>query len=115
MYVSNTLAGTSVQTYFESDGDLKKGRIYYKIFNGGCFKYSLMISNTTDSTFGIRSDCNFKCGEWKIHSIKAGRVSDCAMETASEPEKTIFGGHPNNEGGRVWAESLYEYVKNIII
>jgi len=45
MCVSNTLAGTSVQTYFESDGDLKKGRIYYKIFNGGCFKYSLMISN----------------------------------------------------------------------
>lgn len=86
MYVSNTLAGTSVQTYFKSDGNIKTGRVYYKIFKGGCFNYSIMFSNTTDSTFGERSDCNLKCGEWKIHSLKAGKVSDCSMKNAVEPD-----------------------------
>ena len=92
MYVSNSLAGTSVQTYFESDGTIKIGRIYYKIFKGGLFNYSIMFSNITDSTFGLRSDCNLKCGKWKIHSLKAGVVSDCSMENAMEPEsfKEIF-------------------------
>ena len=86
MYVSNTLAGTSVQTYFKSDETIKTGRIYYKIFKGGSFNYSIMFSNTTDSTFGAHSDCNLKCGEWKIHSLKAGTVSDCSMENATEPQ-----------------------------
>ena len=36
-YRSNTLAGSSNQTFFISDGQPHESRIYYKIFAGGKF------------------------------------------------------------------------------
>jgi len=62
----------------------------------------LFINNYIKNSISNETDGYFDCCE-------------VLSESKAEPEKTIFGGHPNNEGGRVWAESLYEYVKNIII
>ena len=69
-YVSNTFAGSASQSFFESDGGRKKARVYYKMFEGGKFDYSLLYSNITDSTFadGSHSVCNMNLEEWEIYS-----------------------------------------------
>lgn len=87
-YTSNTLAGTSNQSFFYSDGERKKGRIYYKIFAGGKYNYSLVFSGLIDSTYsdGSHSVCNTICKMWKIHSLKVGKTAICEIGKASEPE-----------------------------
>lgn len=72
-YVSNTLAGTSNQMYFSTNYEVKKGRIYIKPFSYGIYEYSLMFSDTIDSTYadGSISVANETCGDWTIHSLKA--------------------------------------------
>ena len=90
-YTSNTLAGTSNQSFFYSDGALKRGRVYYRIFHGGKFGYSLMFSGLIDSTYsdGSHSVCNIRCKEWRIHSLKVGRAFECAVGKASEPDEFV--------------------------
>lgn len=88
-YVSNTLAGSSNQLFFESNDEVvHTGRMYYKIFQGGLWEYSLLFSNIIDSTYaeGKDSHCNLLCDEWTILSLKAGKVSCCGIEEACEPE-----------------------------
>ena len=87
-YVSNTLAGTSCQTYFESDEEVKRGRVYYKLFKSGTFEYSLLFSNTTDGTVGEGRNkvCNIPFEEWRIHSMRVGIVSYCDMMNVTEPD-----------------------------
>lgn len=87
-YVSNTLSGSATQSFFISDGSVKKSRVYYKLFAGGSYEYSLLYSNITDSTFadGSVSVCNMELGEWKIHSLRVGIVKACDMENATTPE-----------------------------
>lgn len=72
-YVSNTLAGTSNQTYFdfsatEAKNGFATGYAFYKIFKSGNFNYSLFFSNTVDGTFsdGGFTKCNYPCGKWQI-------------------------------------------------
>lgn len=70
-FVSNTLAGSSSQSFF--DGDTKNvmtGKVFYKIFVGGTYDYSLLFTNITDSTFsdGSHSHRNMICDEWEIES-----------------------------------------------
>lgn len=68
-YTSNTLAGSSNQYYFEMQkGEVKTGRVFYKIFCGGEYDYSFLFSNVIDSTYadGSKSCRNFLCGEWQI-------------------------------------------------
>jgi len=67
-YVSNTLGGTGNQVHFGSNGSVRTGRIYYKVFAGGKYRYSLLFSNTIDSTYKpeYHSQRNLVCDEWEI-------------------------------------------------
>ena len=74
-YTSNTYAGSGNQLYFSTDGKISCGRVYYKISAGGKYNYSILYSNTIDSTFadGSKSYCNLDCKEWQIINAKIGR------------------------------------------
>lgn len=72
-FVSNTVAGSGNQKFFNlEDGEVKCGRVFYKITVGGEFNYSLLFSNIMDSTFadGSESHKNLICNSWQIHSAK---------------------------------------------
>ena len=62
-YTSNTLAGSSNQSYFLSDNTVQTGRVFYKVFAGGRYNYSFMFTNVIDSTYadGTHSKANIKC------------------------------------------------------
>ena len=81
-YSSNTYAGSANQLYFSTNGEVCVGRVYYKISVGGEYEYSILFSNTIDSTYsdGKVSQKNLVCGEWKIHSAKIGRCSKMSNE-----------------------------------
>ncbi len=103
-YSSNTLAGSGNQTFFWSKDPeaLQKGRVYYKIFAGGSFHYSLLYTNITDGTFadGSHSRCNRVLDPWQIHSLQVAVVQSCTEEPAcfipltfgGKTEKTVSPG-----------------------
>ncbi len=73
---SNTYAGSGNQLLFgTNEGEVRTGRVFYKISAGGEYNYSLLFSNTMDSTYadGSVSHCNLICDEWFIHSARIGR------------------------------------------
>ena len=54
-----------------------------------------------------------------IHNELKDKVDflfDCVpvLGKKDEPHMSIYGGHPNDEGGRVWAEALYSEIKKYI-
>lgn len=74
-YVSNTLGGSSNQFFFGLNaGEIKTGRVFYKIFSGGEYNYSFLFSNIIDGTYadGAESWANLICDEWEILSAKVG-------------------------------------------
>ncbi len=76
-YVSNTLAGTSNQLYFNNaaaGGAASEGMMFYKATVGGEFEYSLLFSNSIDSTYanGQSGVPNLKMTDFDILSIKIG-------------------------------------------
>ena len=86
-YISNTSAGSGNQFYFTMDkSEIRTGRIFYKIFVGGSFDYSLLFSNTIDSTFsdGSKSYKNLVCNKWHIHHASVGKC-----KCISDFEKTL--------------------------
>ena len=94
-FVSNTLAGSSNQCFFMSDGQTHKGRVFYKIFEKGEYNYSFLFTNTIDSTFsdGSVSRKNMVCGEWMIESLKVACCSGINNDIPQETFKTVtFGG-----------------------
>ena len=77
-YTSNTCASSANQHIFTLDkNEVKTGRVFYKIFSGGEYDYSLLFSNILDSTYsnGDESHKNLICSEWTIHSAMVGRCS----------------------------------------
>ena len=80
-YVSNTLAGSGNQHFFINEAPelVQTGRIYYKLFSGGEYNYSLLFSNIIDSTFadGSKSHKNIVCDSWKIERAALCIVPDC--------------------------------------
>lgn len=76
-YTSNTLAGSSNQSYFLSDNTLQIGRVFYKVFAGGRYNYSFMFTNVIDSTYadGSHSKANIKCKNWIIKGVKV-KIAD---------------------------------------
>ena len=87
-YVSNTTGGSGNQTFFCVNGaEVHRGRVYYKIYAGGCFSYSLMFSNVLDSTFadGSETRCNMSGDEWKIQKVSVGICRECDGEMVSVP------------------------------
>ena len=83
-FVSNTSAGSGNQMLVksENENEIKTGRLFYKVNNGGEYEYSFLFSNIADSTFsdGKLSHCNLICGGWTIHSLSAGVCSTCCAD-----------------------------------
>lgn len=98
MYSSNTLAGSGNQHYFlTQDNKVHKGRIYFKLFAGGSYNYSLLFSNIIDCTYadGKSSYCNLICSEWELVQVTVGVCRECSAEEAVNPETVhiiTFGG-----------------------
>ena len=98
-YTSNTIAGSGNQHFFlTGDNEIHRGRIYYKIFAGGTYHYSLLFSNIMDSTFadGSVSHCNLICDEWEIIEASLGVCKTGSMAVCEEPERVAamrFGGN----------------------
>lgn len=81
-FSSNTIAPSSNQSWFQGDGNVHKGRIFYKIFAGGKYNYSFMFTNTIDSTFsdGSHSSADLICDSWDIITLSiyiSKTVSNC--------------------------------------
>lgn len=97
-YGSNTLAGSGNQyVFFPEDDEVHTGRIYYKVFAGGTYRYSLLFTNMVDSTYsdGSVSHCNLICDEWELVSASVGVCEECSMENAGEVKNSkalTFGG-----------------------
>ena len=85
-FSSNTLAGSGSQHHFFSDNPSAEqvGRIYYRVFHGGTYRYSLLFSNTIDSTFanGDHSYQGYLCGEWTITRLSVGLTDHCSEQEA---------------------------------
>lgn len=83
-YVSNTLAGSGNQYFFINENETKTqtGRVFYKIFSSGKYRYSFLFSNTIDSTYsdGSVSNKNRICDEWYIESARIAVCDDCNCE-----------------------------------
>lgn len=95
-FVSNTYAGSGNQLYFGTNGEIRTGRIFYKISVGGRYRYSILFSNIIDSTFedGSVSHANLICDSWHIYRMKIGRSKDICAEVSGLQE-VYFNG--NNE------------------
>ncbi len=93
-FVSNTLAGSSNQSFFYSDEEVTVGRVFYKMFAGGEFNYSFLFSNTIDSTFsdGTHSHRNLVCDEWEIISASVCVTKNADVETCGEFKEITFDG-----------------------
>jgi lysophospholipase L1-like esterase len=92
IFTSNTLAGSGNQCFFTSDGNTaSRCRIFYKIFCGGEYEYSFLISNIIDSTFedGSVSYKNLVIGEWNILSACVGVTDYCGCDDFNEPDEMI--------------------------
>ena len=74
-YVSNTVAGSGSQTFFRMEaGEVRTGRVFYKIRATGRYRYALLFSNILDSTFadGSVSHAGMVCDAWHIHGARVG-------------------------------------------
>lgn len=91
-FVSDTLGGTGNQLFFRpGDGRVRTGRIYYKVFHGGDHHYSLLFSNTIDSTYKAEysSYANLVCDMWEIVGAGIGICKAASPDKAGEVEKLI--------------------------
>ena len=78
-FVSNTYAGSGNQFFFTMPKEeIRCGRVFYQITEGGTYRYSVLFSNMMDSTYenGSVSQKNIICAPWKIHSAKIGRCKN---------------------------------------
>ena len=97
-FVSNTLGGTGNQLFHRfGDDRARRGRVYYKVFSGGKFRYSLLFSNIIDSTYKVEygSRTNHICDEWEILSASLGVCKTTGVDAAGEVENAVpltFGG-----------------------
>ena len=84
-YSSNTLGGTGNQVQFDAETPMT-GRIYYKVFAGGSYHYSLLFTGTIDSTYKPEYHCvaNLKCGQWEILRACVGICKDVTMDAPGE-------------------------------
>lgn len=88
-FTSGTAAGSGVQSFFYADPETPAmGRVYYKLSQGGGCRYSLLFSNTVDSTFadGSHSHANLMLDEWEILSLQAGHCRACGTDVSEEPD-----------------------------
>ena len=77
-YTSNTYAGSGNQHFFTmEEGEVRTGRVFYKITNPGEYEYSILFSNIIDGTYadGAVSHKNLICDGWQIHHARLGKSS----------------------------------------
>lgn len=73
-FVSNSCAGSSNQHSLElSDSAPRTARIFYKIFAGGEYSYSLLFSSIINGSYRRISHANDICDTWQIHELRVGR------------------------------------------
>lgn len=78
-YYSNTLGAAANQSVFTmGNGEARTSRAFFKIFAGGEYEYSLLFSDTIDSTFadGSVSKANDTLGDWEIISASVYSCPD---------------------------------------
>ncbi|MBQ3154949.1 MAG: hypothetical protein IJB88_06920 [Clostridia bacterium] len=83
-FSSNTIAGIGNQFYFGTAKDeIRFGRMFYKITVGGTYRYSLLFTNTIDSTYALGdiSQKNLVCKPWTIHRARIGRAGSETFAT----------------------------------
>lgn len=88
-YCSNTVGGSGNQSYFSTGGNVETGRVYYRITAGGTFGYSILFSNTVDSTYadGTFSHRNLICDSWELMEARIGRCTDIRELDLSNSEQ----------------------------
>ncbi len=100
-FVSNTTAGSGNQTFFirENAEEKSTGRLFFRLFKGGRYRYSLMFSGVIDSTFadGSFSRRNTYCDAWDIHSLSVGICGGVTQDVTLMP--VTFGGRPEKHVG----------------
>ena len=91
-YTSNTTAGSANQLFFcPSDPDeILTGRVYYRVFAGGTYNYSLLFSNILDSTFnhGDIAKRNRIIDTWRLLGVRIAIVQNCTPEALDTKEMT---------------------------
>ncbi len=79
-FVSNTDGGTSNQYFFVMEKDeVRTGRVFYKIAVGGTYPYSLLFSNSLDSSFR-KGQKNQPCDAWELLDAKVARWPSHALQ-----------------------------------
>ena len=90
-YVSNTLAGTSNQLYFDNtsaNGGISEGMMFYKATVGGEFEYSLLFSDSVDSTYanGDSGRPNMILSDFNVIGVKLGVLEGSVDPTPQNAE-----------------------------
>lgn len=90
IYNSNTLGASGNQLFFMSNNEeVHTCRVYYRVYAGGQYNYSLLFSNIIDSTYadGSQSHSNLICDEWEIKKVAMGVCGECSTTVAGKMEK----------------------------
>ena len=98
-FSSATLAAGGTQTVFDSDGDVRTGRVYNKLYVEGTFDFAFLFANVTDSTFsdGSKSKRNMPIGPWRLHGASVAVSDGCEPQGDKTERRALsFGG----EGGK---------------
>ncbi|MBR2406339.1 MAG: SGNH/GDSL hydrolase family protein [Clostridia bacterium] len=90
-FTSNTLAAGGNQTVFHPVGE-QVGRVFYRVFAGGTYRYSLLFSDVIDSTFadGSISRAGDTCGGFTLTRLAMG-VCDTLESSPSLQPITVGG------------------------
>lgn len=90
-FTSNTLAAGGNQSIFHPQGE-RVGRVYYKVFCGGYYRYAFLFSDVIDSTFadGSLSRSEDTCGGYTITKLSVGVCEAPGDSPALQP--VTFGG-----------------------
>lgn len=93
-FTSATLAAGGNQSVCHPEGE-QVGRVYYRLFTGGEYRYSLLFADELDSTFadGSRSRAGERCGGWRITYLKLGV---CKTLDGEPTVDVTFGGAPSH-------------------
>lgn len=93
-YVSNTLGATGNQVHFSTEGRVDSGCIFYKVFSGGKYRYSLLFSNIIESTYKpeYRSTANLICDSWQLMGAEIAVCQQPDPKQAKDFQPLTFGG-----------------------
>lgn len=100
-FASNTLAASGNQLLFRRpEGERPgEGMVFYRLFEGGSWRYSFLFSNGIDSTYGDGSlcRCNRLCPSWRILEARVAICDEIAPEKADFCHELTFDGQKSRE------------------